>query len=247
MSRLLLFDIDGTILNTGGAAKRAFHRALLEVYGTAGPIEDHDFAGKTDPQIARELLRRAGVAESRIDDGLPTLFAAYVAELRLEIESPHYAPIVHPGVPELLDALEAHRADPLLGLLTGNVAEGAELKVGSVGLRGRFRLGAYGSDSEHRAELPRLAVERARALTGRSYRGREVVVIGDTPHDVTCGRSIGVLAVGVATGSHTAEELAAAGAHLVLENLADTAGVVDALLGSEASARRGGPPEWVVA
>lgn len=222
MRRLVLFDIDGTLLTTDGAAKRAFHRALLGVYGTAGPIEKHVFHGKTDPQIARELLRSTGLPDPVIDGRSPELWATYLKELVTELARPEQRTTVYPGVVELLDAL-AGRADELLvGLLTGNIERGAELKLASAGLGGRFALGAYGSDGEQREALPAIAVARAQALTGRSFRGDEVVIVGDTPRDVTCGSALGVRAIAVATGRHAVEELAAAGAHAVFQDLTET-------------------------
>lgn len=229
MRRLILFDIDGTLLSTEGAARRGFHRALLDVYDTAGPIAEHRFDGKTDPQIARELLRLAGLSDAAIDRGLPDLWKAYLRELAAELARPGYRTRVYPGVAALLNELEARPDTMLLGLLTGNIEAGAALKLTSAGLAGRFRLGAYGSDGERRDALPALAVERARALVDHAYRGDEVVVIGDTPSDVTCGRSVGVRAVGVATGRYTTEELAAAGADVVFPDLSDTAAVLAAL------------------
>ena len=242
MSRLILFDIDGTIMSAGASPKRAFRRALEDVFGTTGPIDGHDFAGKTDPQIARELLQLAGLDDAEIDPLLPALFEAYLAGLARELEADDYAPVVHPGVPELLDALASHPDAPLVGLLTGNVERGAALKLGSVGLHERFRMGAFGSDSEHRHELPALAVARARAIGGRDFRGAEVIVIGDTPHDVSCGRSLGVFALAVATGSYGAESLREAGADLVLDDLGDTSRVLDALLGDPVVAPARGRP-----
>ncbi|HUH13219.1 MAG TPA: HAD hydrolase-like protein [Longimicrobiales bacterium] len=242
MSRLILFDIDGTLMSAGPSPKRAFRRALEDVFGTTGPIDSHDFAGKTDPQIARELMRAAGLDDAEIDPLLPALFEAYLAELALELAGDDYAPMVHPGVRELLDALEAHPHQPLVGLLTGNVEKGAALKLGSVGLQERFRMGAYGSDSERRHELPALAVARARAVGGREFRGAQVVVVGDTPHDVSCGRSLGVFALSVATGPFGADELRQAGADLVLEDLGDTSRVLDALLGERIVASARGRP-----
>ena len=223
---LILFDIDGTLLSTNGAARRAFHRGLLEVYGTAGPIATHAFDGKTDPQIARELLRAAGLTDAAIERGFPALWQAYLRELAAELALPGQQTTVYPGVPELLDALEALGDRVIVGLLTGNIEPGAQIKLSAAGLAGRFRVGAYGSDREQREALPPIAVERVRALTGREVRGREIVIIGDTPYDVTCGRSLGVRALGVATGRHDVATLAAAGADAVFPDLSDTAALL---------------------
>lgn len=229
MKRLILFDIDGTLLTTGSAAKRAFHRAMVEVYGTAGPIATHSFAGKTDPQIARELLTLHGLEDTHTDAGLPALWAAYLRELELELERPDHATNVLPGVVELLGALETALDDAVVGLLTGNIEEGARLKLRSAGLPA-FRFGAYGSDCERREGLPEIAVNRARALTGRAFRGRDIRIIGDTPADVRCGLSLDVHAVAVATGSYDEAALAEAGAHTVFGDLSDTDAVLRALL-----------------
>lgn len=230
MKRLILFDIDGTILSTNGAALRAFHRALLEVYGTAGPIATHPFDGKTDPQIARELLSAAGLDVGTIEGGFDQLWRAYLRELAVEFAHPDHVTTLLPGVREVLDALEAEHLTSVVGLLTGNLERGAVLKLGSVKLADRFAMGAYGSDHERRDQLPAIAVERARALTGRLFEGEEIVIIGDTPYDITCGQALGVRAVGVATGRYAAEELVAAGADVVLTDLSDTDAALDALL-----------------
>ena len=228
MKRLILFDIDGTLLSTDGAARRAFHRALLEVYGTAGPIDTHQFDGKTDPQIARELLLLDGLPEHEIDQRLPELFACYLDGMAREIARPGHSTLVYPGVREVLAALQA-RADVLLGLLTGNIAEGAALKLKSAGLDHYFEFGAFGSDHEHRHELPPIAVKRALERTGVDFGGKNVVVIGDTPSDVRCGQAIGVFALGVCTGRHDRDSLLQEGADEVLEDLSDTARVLDIL------------------
>jgi phosphoglycolate phosphatase len=232
MKRLILFDIDGTLLSTNGAAKRAFHRALLEVYGTAGPIATHPFDGKTDPQIARELLREAGLLDSAIDHGLDDLWRCYLRELAVELAQPGHATTLLPGVRQLLDALTERQEEAVIGLLTGNVEQGAALKLGSVGLDGRFSFGAFGSDDERRDRLPAVAVRRARERTGREFRGKEIVVIGDTPFDVTCGQALGVRAVAVATGRFEIAALEAAGADVVLPDLSDTSLALKHLLGS---------------
>jgi len=229
MRKLILFDIDGTLLWTRGAAKRAFLRAMIEVYGTAGPIATHPFGGKTDPQIARELLQLEGFVDAAIDRGLVRLWETYVSGLRSELQKDSRETVVLPGVPELICALE-QRADVLVGLLTGNIEAGAALKLEAAGLHGRFRLGAFGSDRERREDLPAVAVERARLHAGRDFRGREIVVIGDTPADMTCGKALDVHALGVTTGSFDAASLHAAGAHAVFADLADTEGVLEALL-----------------
>lgn len=231
MKRLILFDIDGTLLTTDGAAKRAFHRALLEVFGTAGPITTHRFDGKTDPQIARELLSAAGLTDSAIDSGFDAFWPTYLRELANELARPEHRTRRFPGVLELIDALAARSEDAILGLLTGNIEAGAALKLGSAGLDGaRFVLGAYGSDRERRDELPAIAIERARPHSDTQLAGQDVVVIGDTPRDMTCGRALGVRAIGVATGRYSTDTLAAAGAHVSLPDLSDTAAVLDSLL-----------------
>lgn len=229
MRRLILFDIDGTLLSTRGAAKRAFHRAMLEVYGSAGPIATHRFDGKTDPQIVRELMRLEGRPDEETDAGLPALWATYLGELEVELAHPDHATDVLPGVVALLAALERAATDAVVGLLTGNIEGGARLKLASARLPA-FRFGAYGSDCERRDGLPAIAVERALALTGRTYRGRDIRIIGDTPADVHCGASLDVHAVGVATGGYGREELHAAGAHSVFGDLSDTDAVLEALL-----------------
>jgi phosphoglycolate phosphatase len=229
MKRLLLFDIDGTLLSTEGAARRAFERGLIDVYGEAGPIATWRFDGKTDPQIARELLSAAGLSDERIDAGLPALWDAYLAELQHEMAQPGYETRVYPGVRALLDSLVAH-PDVFLGLLTGNIARGADLKLSSAGLRDYFQFGAFGSDCEQRTGLPAVAVQRVLESSGTAFRGRDVVVIGDTPHDIRCGESLGVFSVGVATGHHPVEELLEVGADAVFNDFADTTAVLRVLL-----------------
>jgi len=231
MKRLLLFDIDGTLLSTEGAARRAFHRALLAVYGTAGPIDSHAFGGKTDPQIARELLHADGVPHDDIDARLPLFWQAYLDGLEEEMRVTEYRTSVYPGVRDLLTAL-AREANVVMALLTGNVERGAHLKLSSAGLNGYFAFGVFGSDCEQRAGLPSIAVERARDITGRTFAGTDIVVIGDTPNDIRCGESLGVYTVAVATGGHGRWELEAEGADVVFDDFSDTASVLRVLLPS---------------
>jgi phosphoglycolate phosphatase len=227
--KLVLFDIDGTILLTDGAGKRAIHRALEEVFGGTGPA-NHRFDGKTDPQIARELMRIAGHADDVIDARLARLFDRYVDYLRDELQKGAAGITVMPGIPELLDALEV-RDDLLLGLLTGNLADGARAKLEAANIDpNRFRVGAYGSDHERRGELPAVAQRRAREELGIEISGANVVVIGDTPADIDCGRAIGARAIAVATGHYSVQELAEHQPTAVFPDLSRTADVLRAIL-----------------
>lgn len=232
--KLLLFDIDGTLLWTDGAGRRAIHRALVEELGAAGPIEGFRFDGKTDPQIVQELLALAGHPDACDAARVDAVCRRYVELLRAELAKPTQVTRLMAGVGDLLAALEPHEATgrALVGLLTGNLEAGAALKLASAGIEPRrFAVGAYGSDSPRRADLPEIAARRAAALTGHAFRGADLVIVGDTPEDVACGHPIGACAVAVATGFFDVRALRAAGATHVFESLTDTAAVVDALLG----------------
>jgi phosphoglycolate phosphatase len=224
MDRLILFDIDGTLLTTGGAAARAFRSALLEVYGATGPIAKHAFAGKTDPQIAAELLRAAGFAEDVIQRGFPALWRSYLRRLPGELQRSSIR--VFPGVQALLDDLGARNGSALVGLLTGNIATGARLKLEAAGIGyERFQIGVYGSDHADRPELPAIAVRRAEQRVGHQFAGKSIVIIGDTPHDIACGEALGVRTIAVATGSYSEAQLAACHPDHLFASLADTAAV----------------------
>ena len=226
--KLVLFDIDGTILLTSGAGKRAVHRALEEVFGAPGRLE-HRFDGKTDPQIVRELMRMEGHADDHIDARMSRMLDRYVEFLNDELDHPSTDVRLMPGVAQLLDALEG-RPDVVLGLVTGNLAAGAAAKLRAGGIDPtRFRVGAYGSDHEIRVELPAVAQRRAREELGIVVEGRDVVVIGDTPADVDCGRAVGALTIGVGTGYYSAESLREHGADDAFDDLADTDSVVRAI------------------
>ena len=225
MQRLILFDIDGTLVR-GGPAKLAFEAAMVDTYGTAGDVSGLSFAGKTDPQIARELLTGAGFDRQTIDDGLPELWERYLRYL--EAGLPDTPMRVLGGVRELLDALVAVEG-VALGLVTGNIAGGARLKLGSAGLWERFAVGGYGSDHEERDHLPGIALERARAHWSAELAPCDAVIVGDTPRDVACGRACGSRTLAVATGTFTVEALRATGADHVLDDLAATDRVVELL------------------
>jgi phosphoglycolate phosphatase-like HAD superfamily hydrolase len=229
--KLVLFDIDGTLLWTDGAGRSAIRTALLAEMGSTGPIEGFRFDGKTDPQIVHELLRAFGNPHAESGAHVQAVCDRYVEMLEGELASGKRTPHVFPGVWELLDLIE-RRDDAVLGLLTGNLAAGARLKLASVGMEfDRFRVGAFGSDAAERGELPAIAAARAAELVGEPPTGEDIVIIGDTPADVTCGVGVGARAIAVATGSYGVAELAAAGAYAVFEDLLDTEGVLEAILG----------------
>jgi phosphoglycolate phosphatase len=228
--KLVLFDIDGTILLTAGAGRRAIVAAIGEEVGESRGFDQVRFDGKTDPQIVSELLEVAGQRGPHSPGRVEMLCRRYVSLLAHELVQPSARTTVMPGVHALLDRLEAENG-VLLGLLTGNLAEGAALKLRSGGVDpARFRVGAYGSDASDRPALPPIAAERARAYFGRVPSGAEVVIIGDTPADVSCGQCIGARAVGVATGAYSVAELEICGAHAVFQDLSDTERVMDAIL-----------------
>lgn len=230
MRKLVLFDIDGTILLSSGAGRRAITDALAVHIGDATAFDRVRFDGKTDPQIVFELLQAAGHPDPAQPARIAEVCEAYVERLAVELTHPASTTTLLPGILALLAELEA-RDDVLLGLVTGNVARGAALKLRAAGVAPeRFRVGAYGSDSAVRADLPPIAAERAAVHMGRVPGGHDVVIIGDTPADVHCGRPIGARAIGVATGSYAAADLHAAGADAVFADLRDTPRVLDAIL-----------------
>lgn len=228
MRRLLLFDVDGTLVHVDGAGREALRTAMTAVYGVTGPVDSFDFHGRTDPEIVRGLLRAAGLEDAAIDRGLDPLWERYFEGLDRELGSRRERLRTCPGVPALLELLKADGRF-LSGLVTGNVEGGARRKLRACGLDGAFPFGAYGSDSERRSDLPPLAVRRARERTGREFRSEEVWVIGDTPLDIACARASGMRAVAVATGRHDPEALAAHGPDALFPDLTDPGAVLDAL------------------
>ena len=250
--RLLLFDVDGTLVLTGGAAVRAMNDAFEEVFGIGGAFDHVPMPGRTDgailadaftravpqSQILAEAMSAAGVRP--VDGEIARYKAAYFAKFAEEIHRPvpedparpsrHRFKGVLPGVRELLDALQP-RPDVFLGLLTGNYEQGARIKLEYFDLWRYFRCGAYGDDSLDRHALVPVAVARSREAGCPPVEPADVVIIGDTPLDVACARDAGVNCLAVATGGYSADALRNAGAVSVFESLADTDSVVRALTG----------------
>lgn len=227
--KLVLFDIDGTLLSSEGAGMRAMRGALTELFGTIGdPAYRYD--GKTDRQIVRDLMRGHGHHDGYIDERMDELLDLYLRGLAREVESGERVPRTLPGIPELLDALESNE-HVTLGLLTGNIEPGAKVKLAAAGVDvSRFRVNAFGSDHEHRPELPGVAQRRAADFLGRELSGDAIYVIGDTPADIRCGAAIGARAIGVATGHYSVDELKKHEPYAVFENLAETGAVVRVIL-----------------
>jgi len=229
IDKLVLFDIDGTLLHTHGAGRRAIYAALMAEIAEPAAESRVRFDGKTDPQIVRELLVEVAHADHDDEERVAAVCRRYVDLLAVELDTGACRTTVYPGVTDLLDRIEG-RADTLIGLLTGNVADGARLKLGSAGIApDRFRVGAFGSDHHERARLPAIAATRAATLMGRVPRGAEIVILGDTPADMTCGREVGARAIGVATGSFGVQELRDAGAYAAFDSFADPGPVLQAI------------------
>jgi phosphoglycolate phosphatase-like HAD superfamily hydrolase len=224
--RLVLFDIDGTLLSGGRGARDAFAGALVEVFGTSGDVEGFAFEGKLDPMIVHELLLAAGVPEETILRRRADALALYLD--RLEAAFAVQRPTLKPGVVAVLDGVTGDRA--VAALLTGNVERGARIKLSAVGLWEKFAFGAFGDEAHRREELGPIALEKARRLRF-PFAGADCVIVGDAPQDVACALALGARIVAVATGKTPAASLASAGAHVVLPDLSDTSRALEAILG----------------
>lgn len=215
-NRLILFDVDGTLVSTGGRAGAALAAALEETFGTAGPWENFRYSGKTDPQIIFELLEQAGFPRHLVAPRVPGIVDSYLRRLRSVLTADTVR--VLPGVRELLAGLAAVPGVHI-GLLTGNVAPGAAIKLAAAGLDSAFAIGAYGSDDEDRNHLVAVARARARDRWGDDFAGTRTVVIGDAEADVACARAGQARAVAVASGWTSRERLAQLGPDALLDTL----------------------------
>ncbi|MDQ7784388.1 MAG: HAD family hydrolase [Desulfomonilaceae bacterium] len=222
MDKFILFDIDQTLLESGGGGLSAMTKAFKVVTGISNGFNGISYAGKTDPQIIREALEAHGLSVN--GTRLNRLIDVYLRYFPEEMAS--RGGRLKPGVLELVERLHQRR-DRHLGLLTGNVEKGARIKLGHFGLNKYFSVGAFGSDSEDRNVLLPIALRRFRHQTGMPVTYRDCIVIGDTPRDVECARVHETPCIGVATGSSSVSDLKAAEADLVVEDLTDTEAILE--------------------
>jgi phosphoglycolate phosphatase len=227
--KLVLFDIDGTLLHCGPQVRPLFAEALVEVFGTAGDVDAYDFSGRTDPRIVLDLLTGAGLPEDEVMAALPRMRALYLERLERALDPEGMCLL--PGVLELLEAL-ARREDVVLALLTGNWEPGARIKLSRFDLNRFFGFGAFGCDAVDRSDLPPVALDRAERAVGRRFRPEETLIIGDSLHDVSCARANGIPALAVATGRTPADALREAGADWVIADLREAGRVVGWLGGA---------------
>lgn len=221
--KLILFDIDATLLKCGKQVRPLFTGSLDAIFGAYDGLDDYDFAGKTDPQIVLDLVGAAGIGADVIRPKLGAMRAHYRDRLDAGLDAALMTLL--PGVVPLLDRLAARR-DVVLGLLTGNWQTCADVKLDRFDLGGYFGFGAFGDDGVQRRELVPVALERAQAATGHRFAPRDALIVGDSIRDVDCARHHGVPCVGVATGFTTQARLRDAGADWVVPDLVDASSSV---------------------
>jgi len=224
--KVVLFDIDGTLLLTGGAGGRAMARAFEDLFSIPDAFREIPFSGRTDASILSDAISAHGIPDH--SPGIASFRPAYLNHLRSELEQPGPRKGVMPGVRALLDAL-SERNDTYVALLTGNYEEGARLKLEYFDLWRFFPCGAFGDEAYDRNSLLPHALERIQAAGGPVVSPSAAVVVGDTPLDVACAAASGARSLAVATGGYGTAALRQAGADVVLENLSDTREVLRAL------------------
>jgi len=221
--KLVLFDIDATLLICGPQVRPLFGDALVEVFGTAGAIDAYDFTGRTDPGIVLDLVRGAGVPDAVVREGLLRMRELYTGRLERSLDRAGMRLL--PGVVEILERL-SRREDIVLALLTGNWERGAKAKLSRFDLNGYFPFGAFGCDGVDRSDLPPVALDRAERATGRRFRPEEVLIVGYSVHDVSCAHAHGIPCLAVETGRTPGETLRSAGADWVIADLRQAASAV---------------------
>lgn len=228
MQRLVLFDIDETMISSDGAGRRAIGRALMDLFGVKPEMITVSMSGKTDPQILSEILRAAQMSEEEIQSRLSDMFELYISILKEELKKCNRY-IMHKGIPEILEILDKHD-EVCLGLLTGNIETGARLKLDIFDLNRYFPIGAYGSDSADRMELPHVANLRAKDHYGVMFRPDQLVIIGDSIYDVMCAKGYGARSIAVNTGVTQREALEEQDPDYLFATLEDSSEVLKAIL-----------------
>ncbi len=214
--RLLLFDIDGTLIVSGGAGEQALRDACQLAFGAPFDLRGIEIAGRTDAAIARNVLE--ALAQPVSSENIARFLDTYLANLKARL--PERPGRVLPGILPLLTTLQG-REGVTLGLLTGNLLRGAELKLEHYRLWHFFEFGAFADDHHERNQLGPVAMERARTARGHPFEPANIFIVGDTPHDIACARAIGAVAVAVATGGYTREDLAAHTPDHLFDDLGD--------------------------
>jgi phosphoglycolate phosphatase len=223
--KFILFDIDGTLIDSGGAGIRSLNLAFNETFSIPDAFKGVSMAGKTDMQILREGLSLHRIGHS--NGSVPAFFDTYLKHLRNNIDTGRGH--IKPGVKNALEFLKSDDGC-LLGLLTGNIERGARIKLEAFGLDPYFETGAFGDDSEDRNKLLPVAIDKLYKKTSLRMDFKDCVVVGDTPKDVECSKPYGALAVAVATGPYTSGSLADAGADAVFEDLSDTGRFISTIM-----------------
>lgn len=228
MKRLVLFDIDETILHSDGVGRRAMQTAMSKVFAREINADGHNMSGKTDPQICAEVLSGYGLSEDEIQERLAELFEIYIEQLEQEIARARLYKL-HAGVDKLIEALvDAQWC--YLGLLTGNIEPGARLKLSVFDLNRHFSFGAFGCDSHNRLHLPAIAHKRAANTFNLDFAVDEIVIIGDAVNDILCAQGYGVKSVITCTGRTPRNELEALNPSFLFPSLADTNAVIEAIV-----------------
>src|SRR6266513_810115 len=222
--RLLLFDIDGTLIHSGGAGVEALKRALTERFGIKDDLHDIEIAGMTDSGIVISILKKHQIPTTA--DNIAAFLDSYVHFLSNEL--PRRKGKLLPGVLELLEKLKT-RKHVVLGLLTGNVSRGAQLKLDHYGVWHFFEFGAFADDHHDRNELGRFARARAKEKHRQEFAASEIDVVGDTPRDIACGKALGARTVAVATGRWSRDELEKYQPDFLIDDLSDVETIIDTL------------------
>lgn len=227
MKRLVLFDIDETLISSDGAGRRAIGQAIAKLFNVDIRQISVSLSGKTDPQILHEILKTASMTEEEVEERMSEILDIYISLLQEQIDqSKKY--IIHNGIPQILNCLK-EEAHTHLGLLTGNIEKGARMKLERCSLNDYFPIGAYGSDSANRMDLPEIAVDRGTKHYKLKFLPEEVTIIGDSIYDVMCAKGYGAKSLAVNTGSTNRQLLEEQKPDYLFDDLSDLDAVMEAI------------------